>query len=222
MTGSLRASTWTLMFVGMLLRGVAAGSPVPPASPRLPVVAISELDSKGVVASEVGVIAENIAVKLQQSGKFRIMERSQISQILREQNFQQSGACDGSECAVQIGKLLGIDRIVVGSVGRVGSTYSLNLRMVDVSTGEAVRTTARNRKGSIDDVLTDLVPLAAADLAEVGGERKAAIWPWVAGGAVAVGGVGIAAAVLLVGGNSSSGAVPASDGMTQDHLKFTW
>lgn len=150
-------------------------------------------------------ITDNLAIKLQQGGRFRVMERSQMGQILQEQNFQQSGACDGSECAVQIGKLLGIDRIVVGSVGLVGSTYSLNLRLVDVSTGEALRTSARNGKGTIDIVLTDLVPVAASDLAGVATERQAvgsdtterhAVWPWVLGGAAVVGG-GVAAALLL-------------------------
>lgn len=203
-----------------------------PAPERVPVVAVAQLESKGVPAEQADVIADNLAIRLQQTGKLRVMERSQMGRILQEQNFQQSGACDGSECAVQIGKLLGIDRIVVGSVGLVGSTYSLSLRLVDVSTGEALKTTARNSKGTIDIVLTDLVPVAAADLVEgTGKQQKVAdadttksrtVWPWVVGGVALVGG-GVAAALLLAGDESSpapedGGQTPSAD----DHLKFTW
>lgn len=136
-----------------------------PTKERLPVVAITSLDAKeGVTSGEAAVIADNLAVQLQQSGVFRVMERSQMEQILKEQSFQQSGACDGSQCAVEMGKLLGIDRMVIGSIGKVGTVYSLSLRLVDVGSGEALRTTAHNRKGGIEDVLTDLLPLAVADL----------------------------------------------------------
>jgi len=201
---------------------------------RIPVVAVATLESKGVGVNEAGVIADDLASKLQQSGKFRVMERSQMQQILKEQNFQQSGSCDQGQCAVEMAKLLGIDRIVIGSVGLVGSTYALNLRLVDVATGEALRTSARNRKGTIDDVLTDLVPEAVADLSAPGTdaapasalqavaqESKASVWPWVLGG-VAVAGAGTAAAILLSGSSSSTPAAAPSTSGTGNNLKFTW
>jgi Curli production assembly/transport component CsgG len=201
---------------------------------RVPIVAITNLDSRGVSKDEVGVIADNLAAKLQQSGKVRVMERSQMDQILKEQSFQNSGACDGSQCAVEMGKLLGIDRIIIGSVGLVGSTYSFNLRLVDVATGEAVRTSARNRKGSIDDVLTELVPAAVADLTEstspvasaanASDAKKTSLWPWIVGGVVVAGG-GAAAAVLMTGGSSSStpaSAVPGPSSAKTTEFKFNW
>jgi hypothetical protein len=205
--------------IGILSWTVLALLPATARAAKLPVVAVAELDARGIQTSEAGTIADNLTVQLQQSGRFRVMERSQIAKILREQNFQSSGACDGSECAVELGKILGIDRMVVGSVGKVGATYSLNLRLVDVATGEALRTTVRNHKGTIDEVLVDLVPLAANDLSDPGAPqgRKSSIWPWVAGGSVLVGG-GVAAAILLSG---SGGGGTTSD-MSQDHLKFTW
>jgi len=213
---------------------------------RIPVLAMMPLDSRGVGKNEVSAITDNLASKLQQSGKFRIMERSQMDQILKEQNFQQSGACDGNQCAVEMGKLLGIDRMVIGSVGLVGSTYTFNLRMIDVGSGEAVRTSARNHKGSIDEVLTDLVPAAVADLADLPqptpiamplastsepapapapANKGESLWPWLVGGAVVVAG-GAAAAVLLTGGKSSSSSAGTSTGTNptsaDNHLIYTW
>ena len=45
--------------------------------------------------------------------------------MLKEQGFQQSG-CVSSECAVEAGKLLGVDQIVTGSIGKIGSYYTVS------------------------------------------------------------------------------------------------
>jgi len=47
-----------------------------------------------------------------------VMERSEMALVLQEQSFQQSGVCDQSSCALEIGKILSVDRMVVGSVGQ--------------------------------------------------------------------------------------------------------
>ena len=199
-------------------------------------VAIAPLESHGVGQSEVGAITDNLASRLQQTGKFRVMERSQMNQILGEQSFQQSGTCDGSQCAVEMGKVLGIDHLVVGSIGLVGTTYTFNLRLVDVGTGEALRSSARNRKGTIDEILTDLVPSAVADLADLPqpvqptaaaadsvpppqaeSKHKRGVWPWIVGGALVVGG-GATAAVLLTQGSSGS----SNPTTAPEHFKITW
>jgi len=171
-----------------------------------------------------------------------------MESILKEQGFSQSGACDGSECAVQVGKILSIDRVIVGSLGLIGNSWSLTGRGGDVTTGEVLGSSRRQQKGEIDEVTTGIVPSVAQELsrtlsafrspssdrisataemapaAEASGdslapssepERKRVLWPWIVGGALAVGG-GVAAAVLLVGGESSSATGPRTDGTESD------
>jgi hypothetical protein len=216
---------------------------------RKPMLAVSGLASNGVSASDAAAIADNLAAKLQQSGRVRVLERGQMDRILKEQNFQQSGACDGGECAVEAGRLLGIDQMVVGSVGLVGSTYTLNLRLVDVGTGEALRSSALTKRGSIDDVLTDLVPKSVEELTKVDAPEvatvapvapaapppasepapavepasKGSVWPWILGGAVVVGG-GVAAALLLMDDSKASAPAPPPGGgdPATTNVQATW
>ena len=96
--------------------------------------------------------------------KVRLMERSQMQDILREQGFQQSGACDVSECAVQIGKVLGIDLMIVGTIGKIGATHTISVRAVDISTSEVIASTRRSVKGEIDALLNESVREVAAEL----------------------------------------------------------
>ena len=173
------------------------------------------------------------------------MERAQMETILKEQGFAQSGACDGSECAVEVGKLLSIDRMVVGSLGQIGSSWSLSLRAVDVSTGEVLGSSRRQQKGEIDEVTTGIVPVVAQEMvqilngvkpdsdawnagsstahpakAPVDGESKRVLWPWLVGGAVVVGGG--AAAVVLISGGSSDAAVSPSPSSNSENQTLRW
>lgn len=135
-----------------------------PGSRKLPLVAVMPLEARQVAADEALILSEALATELQGTGELRVMERSQMDKILSEQGFQQSGACSGTDCAVQVGQLLGIDRMVVGSVGHLGKTFVLVARMVNVGTGEVMKSTTRQAVGEIDQILTTVVPQVASDL----------------------------------------------------------
>jgi hypothetical protein len=62
------------------------------------------------------------------------VERNQMHSILNEQGFQQTG-CTDQECAVKIGKLLSAQKILMGSVSKVGMQMVINVRIVDVEKG---------------------------------------------------------------------------------------
>jgi len=202
--------------------------------PELPTVAVMPLQAKGVSANEADVMTDAMASRLQQTGRMRVLERSQMDQILKEQGFATSGACDGSECELQMGKLLSVDRMVVGSAGLVGHTYTLNIRLVSVSTGEVLRSSLKSRSGTIDDVLTSLVPEAVEDITEVArpagdtAKSKAPaktasgshwIW-WTAGGAALAGGV--AAAVVLLKPQPADNPTPIASNPTTTSLTAKW
>jgi TolB-like protein len=85
--------------------------------------------------------------------KFRVVERSQINKALSEQRFQQSGVID-ERSATEIGKLLGADLIIIGSVVKIGSSYTINSRMIDIKTGEA--TLGKNVTGNDLNLLANL------------------------------------------------------------------
>ncbi len=52
-----------------------------------------------------------------------------------------------------MGRLLGVEQLVVGSVQRVGEVVSLNLRLVDVGSGEILQSHASDSPG-MEKVLT--------------------------------------------------------------------
>ena len=64
-------------------------------------------------------IADMLVTNLVRNGTYSVIERKQLDQVMREQNFQQSGRADPSS-AVQLAKLLGVDAIIIGSITQFG------------------------------------------------------------------------------------------------------
>ncbi len=64
-------------------------------------------------------IADMLVTQLVRNGNYSVIERNKLDQVLREQNFQQSGRADASTAA-QLGRLLGVDAIIIGSITQFG------------------------------------------------------------------------------------------------------
>lgn len=129
-----------------------------------PQIAIMPLACHGIDSSDAAIITDALVNGYLRTNTANVMERQQINSILTEQGFEQAASCDASECAVKVGKLLGIQQIIVGSVGKLGNSYMLNLRRVDVSTGQLISSSSRSHKGVIDEALPGLIGDAVLDL----------------------------------------------------------
>jgi len=140
------------------------GMAVDVVSQKLPMLAVMPLAGQGIDSVSAMIVTDALTDEFMRSSSVRVMERSQMEKILKEQGFQQSGLCEVSECAVQIGRLLAIDKMVVGSVGKLGDSYILTARLVDVGSGELLGSSRMQQNGVIDKVTLDLVPKVARDL----------------------------------------------------------
>jgi len=190
---------------------VVAASP----SPRLPRVAILELRSSTpqITAGDLAALSARLETEFQKTQAFQVLERRNMDVILREQGFQQSGACNTADCQVQVGQILGVERIVVGEVGKVGRILTFNLKMVDVGSGANLKSHALDIKGGMDDLLRG----GAWEMAQIFSGRKkpgsdhsvltaekARVWPWIVGGAVVVAGAAVAIVYLLQNKNETA------------------
>jgi TolB-like protein len=66
-----------------------------------------------------------------------VVEREKIEQVLNELGKSFSGMIDSSTAA-EIGKMLGVEAIVVGTVADMGNSVDLRTRLVDVEKGAAI------------------------------------------------------------------------------------
>ncbi|MCH8328713.1 MAG: DUF2380 domain-containing protein, partial [Candidatus Marinimicrobia bacterium] len=132
-----------------------APSPIEVSPPTgRPALAILDFKGVGVSAQEAQLLTIRLGTHLVQSGVYRVIERDEIQQILVEQDFQLAG-CTTNECAVEIGQLVNAQQMVAGTFGKLGSTYTIDMRIIDVETGRILRSTSFDIRGEIDRVLSE-------------------------------------------------------------------
>ena len=101
---------------------------------------VRQTKEKGNYDNPALIIQEKMTSALANQGVFRVIERQQLEKVMAEQKLQMSGLIDNSS-AVEIGKMLGADGIMVGSVTEYGRTIypkarlTINVRVIEVETG---------------------------------------------------------------------------------------
>lgn len=100
-------------------------------------IAVADLDGKNVSAMDAAIVSDFIRTELVKTQAFTVLDRQNMERILEEQSFQLSG-CTTEECAVQMGKILNVSYMAVGTFSKFLETYYINVNFIDVETGEIV------------------------------------------------------------------------------------
>ena len=123
-----------LAFAAGIVGRPAAAQAAPTRSPRIAVLDFDygtvQRSTNGMFGSNVDVgkgITDLLVTGLVKDGTYSIIERKALDKIMTEQNFSNSQRADPNSAA-KIGKLLGVDAIVEGSITQFGNeTKKTNL-----------------------------------------------------------------------------------------------
>lgn len=100
-----------------------------------PNIAVIDFQGQNISAMDASIISGFIRSRLVTSKEFRIIDKANMDVILAEQGFQQTG-CTTQDCAVQMGKILNVQKMINGNVSRLLDTYYITANCIDVETGE--------------------------------------------------------------------------------------
>jgi curli biogenesis system outer membrane secretion channel CsgG len=87
-------------------------------------------------------VADMLATALVKSGKFMVMERQELDRVISEQKLGESGLVT-AETAPKVGKLLGVELLVVGSITEFGTKENTISGGISMFGGGVTRKTAR-------------------------------------------------------------------------------
>ena len=166
-TGSLALAAAVLVGAATLEAQARPAAPAAPAQDTRPGMAVLDFDigatigqdpddyqalRRGLAAMTIGELAMNTAV--------RVVERTQLQQILTEQNLGREGRVDNSSL-VSIGRLIGARYMVTGTIYDVRGDFRIDARLFDAETGQILRT--QRVQGRLDTIF-DLVTRLSAQL----------------------------------------------------------
>ncbi|MFC2170564.1 PEGA domain-containing protein [Calditrichota bacterium] len=146
----------------VLLLFCFAGNVFP--SEKTNIAVLDLIISESIPESYRSTLSDRLRLELHETASFNVIERNAMEDILKEQGFQLTD-CSSDECAVEAGRLLGVERMVAGSIGRVGNTHTVILRVINVESGVIEDTKKRDCVCEIDDVMTVSLKVVARQLA---------------------------------------------------------
>lgn len=129
-----------------------------------PRIAVIPFNPAGVSEQESRVLTELFETGLVNTDVFQVIEQNRVKEIVEAQKYSLEG-CTDEACAVEFGRLLAADRIILGTVSVLGSRFIITAKIINVQSGEnlkADKVTAESLEG-----LTDKAELLAFKLAGI-------------------------------------------------------
>ena len=128
-------------------------------------IAIMDFKANGMSATESAAFSEIIRDDFINSKHFKVLPRENMDNLLQEQALQQTG-CTSEECAIQLGKILNVKKMIVGSISYAFESYIVILKVVDVEKGVAdcsIKETVKSKQDLIDALPKSVVKKVIAE-----------------------------------------------------------
>jgi len=137
---------------------------IPSASFAKEKLAVMELKAKGDAKQS---IAEALSVEVRDAihnqGEYEVLSKEDLAAIADRTRMRQSLGCDDTQCLIDFGQAIGTKYMVVGSISKLGDTYSINLRLIDTESKDAgVKNRASKKCKCAEDELFGTAKAVAA------------------------------------------------------------
>ena len=132
---------------------------------------------------EIAILSERFRSEIVKTQKFEVMERGELEILDRELALQLSDGFDANVVA-QAGLKKGAKYVIVGSIGKFGKNWTIDVKMVDCQTSQ-IRTSITEDYSGNKEGLIKVMTKIANKLAGI--EEKKGTWKWITAGTVAVG-----------------------------------
>ncbi len=155
------------MFSSALLVSLLVAAPAKLAMPALSAGA-------GVSVAVAQTVGEAVAAELRRYPEVQLITDAELNAVLTHDAQMQALGCGSDTCMAQIGGAVGARWLVTGSVARLGESWLIFLKLLDVKAVKTVKQANRRLKNTGPDALLDSLPsLVAQVIAPTGAELSA-------------------------------------------------
>ncbi len=153
--------------IGGLLCFGGARLAAQPASPAPELVAVLPFETTTALPTEVNLATERVREELLGTGKFSTVDPQRVDKVLKDLGLQKTG-CIVVKCAVEVGKKLGVRRVVTGSLTvKDTNHWVVSGYLVDVDKAQTLHASTVQTEGGSLSFISDAVAVVAARIAEV-------------------------------------------------------
>jgi len=143
---------------------------------------------------------------LEGKDSYEVIEREDMDKIFEQFDLQSTG-CVSDSCMIEFGKMLQADRLLLGTIGRIGRSNTLSARIIDIESSKSITTAHIQRSGAIENVMNEMIEEVSSELF-IGKKKSKKLWYIIGGVVLAGAGAG---AAMMGGGGGGEGTTPPAD-----------
>jgi len=113
-------------------------------------------DVSGTEAAKAKLITQVLVGELPKQGHFEVLGASEIRSMIGFARQKELLGCHEDSCLAELGGAMGVDYLVVGQLGKLGSRYRFDLRLINAQKSKVVASEGDFVAGN-DDALADAV-----------------------------------------------------------------
>ncbi len=118
-------------------------------------IAVLDFESRGISVLEAQTLTDRFSFSMNSTKKVLMVERGTMMDVLTEQGFE-ADKCTSQECAAEVGAMLGVEFMISGAIGKLGDTYTIDVKMFSVATGAAENMKSVTYQGKVDGLITEV------------------------------------------------------------------
>ena len=118
-------------------------------------VAVLDFEGRGISVLEAQTLTDRFSSSMNSTKKVLMVGRGTMVDVLTEQGFE-AGECTSDECAAEVGAMLGVEFMISGAIGKLGDTYTIDVKMFSVATGAAENMKSVTYQGKVDGLITEI------------------------------------------------------------------
>ena len=152
----------------LLVHPLAAQQPEPKPGPK-PSIAIVSIDTKGLMLNNLS-MGNLMRIELEKLNMFEVLDKYDASQVMKENRIQPEN-CFGKKQLVEVGKILGSDKMLTGSAEKFGDKIIMILRLIDVQKNTIEKTSVMEYIFQEEDIQM-MVRLSIYDILGLENDRE--------------------------------------------------
>jgi TolB-like protein len=164
----------TVAVLGAVVPARAADkAPRPAAAPAVTSVAVFNLETQaGLTDGVAKLMTEHVAALLRESSAFgRVVASADLASLVDLERQKQMANCANDSCMAELAGALGVDFLVTGSIGKLGDSYLLNIKLLDVKRAVTKGSVSERFTGKSEEALLDGVQPAVFKLLNMCGVK---------------------------------------------------
>ena len=127
-------------------------------------VAVLPLGTQGLSSDQARLLWQRFADALGESGRFNVLPENAMASIFEASGLKKIDSCTSLPCLAQLGKILGVVKIVRVDALHLEERYVLHIQLVDASDATLLHDEKVDFTGYFNDLLSVVVPEQANKL----------------------------------------------------------